>query len=129
MCDATPEPDRETALLLGRVRRGNEVPRGALVRLRWLGGSRPGFDVSARAAPERDDLPPLLWANDPFDDQWLFTTLDARGIFILCGIPTGSQVRVEVALGDDPPSVRTATLPRGAHVVTLPITLTERSQP
>ena len=128
-CPPGSTSDRETAILFGRVRRGSDAARGALVRLRWLGGRQAGFDAPSTAAPRSAGLPPLHWAADPEDDRWLFTTLDARGIFILCGIPTDSQVRVEVALGDDPPSIHTATLPRGAHVVTLPIALKERSQP
>jgi hypothetical protein len=128
-CAAGPIADRETAVLLGRVRRGGAPAGGAVVRLRWLGGGRGGFEVEARAAPHGGDMPPVLWANDPLDDEWLFTTLDARGIFILCGIPTGSQVRVEVTLGDEKPSVHTATLPRGTPLVTLPINLREISLP
>jgi len=128
-CAVQPAADRETAILLGRVRLGDRPAQGALVRLRWLGGSREGFDAAARAAPTRDDLASLVWASDPFDEAWLFTTLDTRGIFMLCGIPTGSQARVEITLTDGAPSVHTATLPFGARLVILPITLKESPEP
>lgn len=129
VCAEGSDTDRETTPLLGTVRRSGAPVSGALVRVRWLGGFRVGFDASSRAAPERDDLPPLRWVTDPDDDAWLFTTLDDWGMFILCGIPTGSQVRVEVIVGDEAPSVHTATLPRGARLETLPITLKEKPQP
>lgn len=122
-CPAGPASDPETAVLFGRVRLGGQAAGGALVRLLWLGGPQEGFEAPTRAAPLRDDLPPLSWADDLLAASWLFTTLDARGIFILCGVPTGSQVRVEVTAGDLPPSVHTATLPPGTRIVTLPITL------
>jgi len=128
-CATGPESDRETAILLGRVQTQAGPAEGVRVRLRWLGGTREGFAATARAAPTRDDMPPLSWATDPEDDAWLFTTLDVRGIFLLCGVPTGSQVRVQVEVDEGAPSVHTATLPYGSRVVTLPIFLRERREP
>jgi hypothetical protein len=129
VCAGSPDDTREAAPLLARVRQGPLPAAGALVRIRWLGGTRRAFEATDRAAPVRSDLPQLRWSADPNDEQWLITTLDARGMFILCGVPTGSQVRVEIELGDGSTSVHTATLPRGARLATLPIQLEERRQP
>lgn len=124
-CADSPGDDRETTVVLGRVRHGSGAPAaGMRVRVRWLAGSRRDFQATSRAAPPRGGAPSPRWADDEGDPRAISTTLDDRGIFMLCGVPTSSQLRVEVVTGGFP-FVETVTLPPGRKAVVVPIILTE----
>jgi len=127
-CTGAPPEDRETTVVMGRVRVGNAPAAGSRVRVRWLSGNRRGFEATARAAPEQAGFPPLVWAEEEDDPRWLTTTLDARGIFMLCGVPTSSQLRVQVVTGGFPTD-ETLTLPAGRSAVFVPIHIPESRDP
>lgn len=127
-CSDAPAQDRETAILLGRVRRGGAPAGGIPVRARWLGGERQGFDVTARAAPRLPDGDAPSWSTAEDDARAITTTLDHRGIFMLCGVPTRTQVRLEVG-GDDEREVRTVTLSPGEAYNVVLLTLPESREP
>ena len=121
-CQDSPVRDEETAVVMGRVRLPGGSLEGTPVRVRWLGEDRAGFEVTARAAPRMGDAEPPLWRPDPDDARWVVTELDQRGIFVVCGVPTRTQIRLEVGPPDGT-EVRTVTLPPGSRVVIVPFTL------
>lgn len=127
-CAPSPSQERETAVLFGRVRRGGAPAQGAPVRVRWLGGDRRGFDVTARAAPPLPTADAPTWTTEEEDPRWVSTELDRRGIFMLCGVPTRSQVRLEVGGGEDP-VVLTVTLSPGEATNIVTITLPDLREP
>lgn len=127
-CTGAPAEDRETTVVLGRVRVGGAPAAGYRVRVRWLAGTRRGFQATARAAPEQPGFTPPVWEEEEDDPRWLSTTLDARGIFMLCGVPTSSQLRVEVVTGGFP-TAETVTLPAGRSTVFVPIHIPESRDP
>ena len=99
---------------------------GARVRLLWLTGTRRDFDIPVVAAPPRAGDPEAhvpSWAPVPDRDRWLETTLDERGVFLVCGGPAGTQVRIEAALPGGPDSVRNLTIPSQATLVTVTLTV------
>jgi hypothetical protein len=127
-CAGAPDQDRETAVVFGRVRREDAPAMGAPVRVRWLGDDRRGFDITARAAPGGAGSVDMRWTAEPDDARWLATTLDPRGIFMVCGVPTRSQLRIEA--GDDADrEVTTVTIPTGMPVVLVALTLRPTREP
>ncbi len=116
------------AILFGRVRRGPSSASGAIVRLLWETRLRRGFESSARAAPPRGGEAPEAapsWAHPEEGSRWLQTTLDDRGIFMLCDVPGGSDIRLEIGEEEDPVEVQVIRVPRNTPVVTVTITLDE----
>ena len=120
-CADTPPVDVPTAMLLVRVRRGDTPAEGLQVRVGWLYERPSGYDVSARAAPPLPGgAPGPQWQQDPRDPLTLVTTLDHRGIFLVCAVPTRTQVRVEWGQGMTTESHRLDVVPgRRAIVVSL----------
>jgi len=116
-CQDTPAGRVQTAMLLVRVRRGTAPAAGLQVRVAWLADARQDFNASARAAPP---LPGASsgpeWQPDPRDPRTVVTTLDQRGIFLLCAVPTRSQVRVQLGQGAGA-EIRSVDVPSGARAV------------
>ena len=83
-----------------RVRDGPRQAGGVPIRVGWLGSDRESFDMSAEAAPPRPGEQSPAWRPDPDDPRTLLTTLDERGVFLLCAVPTRSQVRVQIDEGE-----------------------------
>ncbi len=116
------------SILFGRVRRGPSSGSGELVRLLWETRLRRGFEASARAAPPDAGEAPEggpLWTHPEQGSRWLQTTLDDRGIFMLCDVPGGSEIRLEIGEEGDPEEVQVIRVPRNTPVVTVTITLGE----
>lgn len=116
-----------TAIVFGRVRREGGPAAGATVQTAWLTPGNEVFSASARAAPPGGSgaagKAPTWTPVDVGGRPWLETTLDDRGTFLLCDVPSPSQLRVVATVGDR--SVRkTVTIPRGdrmeATVLTIP---------
>lgn len=123
-CADAPPPERGSAMVLARVNRGGEPVGGVSVRLRWLGEDWREFVTISRAAPPLPGTPDIDWERDPADTRFLMTTLDHRGIFVMCHVPTPSQVRVEVADATGV-AARTFSLVDGPSVVVLTFPLPE----
>ncbi|MDP2958317.1 MAG: carboxypeptidase-like regulatory domain-containing protein [Longimicrobiales bacterium] len=121
-CGGTPDAARETAIVFARVRRAGSPVEGTPVRALWLGTGQADFRVTPQAAPPLAETDEPQWRADPNDARWIRTTLDARGIFMLCGIPTRSQVKLEVGTGEGA-QPHTVTVPAGARVVFVPVTI------
>jgi hypothetical protein len=125
-CGEVRGDDRTPVILLGRVLTPGESVEGARVRLLWHTGTRRGFDIPTVAAPPRPDTPEArvpVWAPVTDRDRWLETTLDGRGVFLVCGGPAGTQVRIEAALPDGPEAVRNLTIPSHVRVMTVTLNL------
>lgn len=117
-CADAPPPERGSALVLARINRGAEPAAGASIRLRWLGEDWREFVTTSRAAPPVPGAPDIEWRPDPSDGRFVLTTLDQRGIFVMCHVPTPSRARVEV--GDaSGAAVRTFSLVDGPSVVVI----------
>ena len=128
-CAEAPPSDRQTAVVLGRVRRGAGPAEGERVRVRWIGAlGQQAFSFAVRAAPIVEGSAGPRWREDPQDQRWLETELDERGIFLICAVPAGSQVRIEAGEGM---AVQAVTVPiePGKSVVFVPLTLPELRQP
>jgi hypothetical protein len=121
-CADAPRTEVEAAPVLGLVTQGGQSAEGARVRVRWLGLNTADFRISARAAPPLPDAPGPQWREDPEDVRWIETRMDHRGVFLVCGVPVRTQLRVEVAAGGDAGAV-TVTVPPGARAVVVPLTL------
>ncbi len=111
------------AAILGRVLDGGRPAAGALVRVRLRGSGPAAFSLLSRAAPLRGDREGPLWSTDAQDEGWVATTLDERGIFLLCGVSRGARLLVQVGLGQAASGERIVEVGRSddALVVTLPI--------
>ncbi len=120
-CGTGTAGDRPDAILLGRALTGNAAASGARVRVRWLGSLRGDLSAATQAAPPRRSGEPPRWSVDPDDARALITTLDERGIFLLCGVPRGSQLVVEAALGTGGWVRRSIALSPADDVVTVTI--------
>jgi len=120
-CSDSPPLDVPAAMLLVRVRRGDAPAEGLEVRVGWLNRRPAGYDVSERAAPPLPGAPAgPRWQPDPVDPRTLLTTLDHRGIFLLCAVPTRTQVRVEWGHGMNIETYQLDVIPdRRAIVVSL----------
>lgn len=103
------------AIFYGRVRSGVEPAEGAVVRLHWLGASN--VVVPVVAAPARESAEPLEWTSDPDREGTVRTRLDDRGVFLVCGLPTGARVAVEAELGDERSDRRELEIVRANEVV------------
>ncbi len=121
-CGGAPNAIRETAIVFARVRRAGSPVEGTPVRALWLGTGQADFEVTARAAPPRAETREPRWRADPDDARWLRTTMDGRGIFMLCAVPTRSEVKLEVGTGEGSLAHTVTVLP-GARVVFVPMTL------
>jgi hypothetical protein len=125
-CGEVPVDDRAPVILLGRVLRGTEPAVGARVGLLWLTGTRRGFGISTRAAPARPGAPegPVpLWEPASDGSRWLETTVDDRGIFLVCGGPAGTEVWIETGMPGSSSSQRKLTIPSQARVLTVTLTI------
>ncbi len=124
-CAATSGADG-TATLLGRITGADgSVRAGLRVRLAWPAAS--GFAPAAIAAPLRPDGEPgPVWEHGR--DGYFATaatTTDERGLFMVCGVPHGSRLRVSVGLPgtDDPATQATLFVPSGGGAVVETLTV------
>jgi len=125
-CGEVPADDRAPVLLLGRVVTLAGAAAPARVRMLWLTGTQRGFGISARAAPPRPGDPAApgpVWAPASDGSRWLETTLDDRGVFLVCGGPAGTQVRIEAGIPGGPDSLRNLTIPSRARIMTVTLTV------
>lgn len=122
-CAGAGIPDGPSTILFGRVRADGKPAAGATVRVRWLGFRERTISLFTHAAPARGEEEPPGWQRDLDDTNRLVTTLDERGVFMLCGVPRGAQVRIEAAAGEGGWTVRTVTLDpaRELAFVSLPV--------
>ncbi len=127
-CEDTIPTERRTAMLLVRVRRGTAPAAGLPVSVEWIGSDREGFDVSARAAPPLPGGSAPEWQADPRNPRVIGTILDERGIFMLCAVPTRSQVRVQLGQGVTAEIHRLA-IPAGARAVVVSLPTPEAREP
>jgi hypothetical protein len=60
---------------------------------------------------------------DPEEEGWVTTTLDERGIFLLCGVSSGARLLVQAALADGASGETVVAVGRAddALLVTIPI--------
>lgn len=128
-CAGSRPADRETAVVLGRVLRGARPAQGERVRVRWLAGlGQQAVDFTARAAPPLAGSEGPKWREDPQDQRWIETNLDGRGVFMVCAVPTGSQLRVEAGEGMAIQAL-TVTVTSGKPFVFVPLTLGDTPRP
>jgi len=121
------EPDSvrgHTAILLGRLLRDGAPAEGVRVRVRFLGPVT--FPVQRAAAPPRASGADLVWTLAPEDTHWITTTVDDRGVFMLCGVPAGWTVRIEARADREDRVVRTVTIDRTNGVVVVPLNIDEK---
>jgi hypothetical protein len=120
---AEDEAGSSGAAILGRVVDGAHPAAGAMVRVRLRGSGPAAFSLSPRAAPPRADREGPRWSADPREEGWVTTTLDERGIFLLCGVSRGARLLVQVRLGQAAWGERIVEVgpSEDAIVVTLPI--------
>lgn len=90
---------RSGAAILGRVVDGGRPAAGAEVRVRLRDSGPVAFSLLPRAAPQRGEEEGPRWSQDPQDEGWVTTTLDERGIFLLCGVSRGARILVAFGLG------------------------------
>ncbi|NJD19938.1 MAG: carboxypeptidase regulatory-like domain-containing protein [Gemmatimonadetes bacterium] len=121
VCADTAATERAAAVL-GRVRRGTQPAAGTRVRVRWQGPDMQDFRLTSQAAPPLPDESGPEWREDPQGANWIETNLDHRGIFLVCGVPARTQLRVEVGEGLEADAL-TVTVPLGTRVVVVPIAL------
>jgi hypothetical protein len=121
-CSDAPRAEGESAPVLGLVTRGGQPAEGERVRVRWMGTNMSDFHLAARAAPPLPDAPVSQWREDPQDGRWIETNLDQRGIFLVCGVPTRTQLRVEAGSGAEV-DVATITVLPGTRVLVVPMSL------
>ncbi len=121
-CSDAPRPEREVVPVLGIVTRDGQPAEGERVRVRWMGANIGDFHLTARAAPPLPDGPVSEWSEDPDDGRWIETHLDHRGIFLVCGVPTRTRLRVEA--GSEPAAAATTvTVLPGTRVLVVPLNL------
>lgn len=131
-CAEAPRPDGPVAIVLGRIRRGDVPAEGTQVRVAWLGPRARAFDSSTWAAPPGGSGDRPTWSVESGASErftYLRTTLDNRGIFVLCGVPRNSQLRVEVSPESPRPVVRTVTITLGDAFVVTSLSLDEAGSP
>lgn len=117
-CVEAPPTDQPVAMVLGRVRSGDAPADSAQVRIQWLGNRQSSFEASSSAAPPTGgDEGPQWRVEEEKGVAYLRTTLDSRGIFLVCGVPRNTQIRVEASLHGQEPVVRTVTITRSDVVV------------
>jgi hypothetical protein len=130
------------AAILGRVRGASgpdaDAPRApgasgasgasgaapTTVRVRLRGSGPVVFSLAPRAAPPRADREEgPQWTMDPEEEGWVTTTLDERGIFLLCGVSSGARLLVQAALADGASGETVVAVGRAddALLVTIPI--------
>lgn len=110
-----PEGEKSTGTtILGRVLRDDAPLAGATVRAMFSGG-RP-FPVKRTAVPSRNPDTDPTWSLDPDDDRWVTTTLDERGLFVICEVPKGFVVRVEASYQGGEARSRDLTIHPGNEV-------------
>lgn len=121
---------RSGAILLVRVRDGDHAAAGATVRLGWLTASDRQRLAATRAVPPRGPgssaEAPTWKAVRLRARSWLETTLDGRGVFLLCDVSSPSQVRVWATSGERAADV-TVDVPRGGEPTVVNVTLRAES--
>ncbi len=127
-CSDAPRGDRESAPVLGLVTRDGGPAEGERVRVRWMGANMEDFHVAARAAPPLPDGAVSEWSEDPEDGRWLETRLDHRGVFLVCGVPTRTQLRVEAGSAAAAAATTVTVLP-GTRVLIVPLSLGRAGDP
>ncbi|MCG6954758.1 MAG: carboxypeptidase-like regulatory domain-containing protein [Gemmatimonadetes bacterium] len=116
-----------TAILFGRVR-DDAGPAGDAKVTLSLGAptmtdpSPAHFRLNPRAAPMGGPGQRPTWARVSGPNGWIETTLDARGIFLFCDVPVGTQVRV-AAESAERSAEATVDIPRGSPVVVTTLTI------
>ena len=117
---------RQTSPLLGRVVGPDGLPRAeASVKLGWL--------AETRFAPNRIAIP--AGPDGHAEKEWTFvqegefmtvqTQTDPRGIFLLCGVPHGSSLRLDVWIGDGLPQSSSPVVQAGAGVALIIVEIDE----
>ena len=115
-----------TATLLGRITDADGLVRaGVRVRIAWPAAT--GFAPAPIAAPRRPDGDPVPAWELGRDGYFATaaTITDDRGLFMVCGVPHGSRLRVAVGLpgSDDPLTQATLFVPSGAGAVVETLTV------
>lgn len=123
-CNEGPAPTN-TAPLFGRVTLEGAPVDGAAVEARWV--SDENFAVSGLAVPAGPAGEPWVpWAIRTEGEFTIVKTgTDGRGIFLLCDLPYGSRIRVDVTLPDGRSASRRPDVPVGADVVVVNVTFEE----
>jgi Carboxypeptidase regulatory-like domain len=115
-CGGAPRPER-TAPLLGRVVGRDRRPRaGVRVRLAWW--KNPAYVAPPLAAPSGPQgEPEISWVEGSSDGYaTVDMETDARGIFLLCDVPTSSRIRATVRSRDGSEVTRRPIVPLGAKM-------------
>ena len=127
-CGGAPRPSG-SAPVMGRIRHAGGEPAGGMrVRARWPAAT--GYAGTPLAAPigPRGEIGNGWEHGRDGSDVTATTTTDERGYFLLCDVPNGSRIRVEVSdpAGARPPLNRTFVVPPGALAWIESITMSSR---
>lgn len=109
-CEVTDPRDDNVGIVIGTVLRSGKPAAGAGITLKWVTQAFGDFDLVPWAAPPQPSGDRLTWTAKADGSGDLATTLDERGVFMLCGVPKGSQMRVEARLEGTRPAVGTITM-------------------
>lgn len=116
-----------TAPLLGRVTDASGQPQGDIeVRLAWqeTDSYRPP-SIAMPRGPAGEA--PSEWTIGSEESRTTVeTTTDSRGIFLLCDVPHGSTLRLDVTRSDGVSASRRALVPVGAEVAIVTVTIGPR---
>jgi hypothetical protein len=126
VCGGAPRPPR-TAPLFGRVIDVSGRPQaGREVRLAWLdtGAFEPQLLAIPPGRPQGEPAGEWRVASEG-DLATLKALTDQRGIFMLCDVPFGSRVRLDVAMADGVSVSRRPLVRPGIAVAVVVVTIAE----
>jgi len=124
-CGGGPRPD-QTAPLFGRIVGESGRPlQGVTVATRWftLGGFQPTL-TSVPAGPNGEAGAEWVVGRDE-EFTTVKTETDARGIFVLCDVPHGSRLPLDVTTRDGKTATRRPLVPRGSDVAFITVKIEE----
>ncbi|HUF67637.1 MAG TPA: carboxypeptidase-like regulatory domain-containing protein [Longimicrobiales bacterium] len=120
------ERPAETASIFGRVRYQGRAAAGATVRLEWLSDAEQRSAIDMRSVPPGGSGDAPVWRLvEQRASNWIETTLDDRGTFLLCDVASDSQLRVVASSGERSADT-TVIVPRGESLAIATVSLQPR---